>query len=193
MKSTGVSRPFASIAVCGFKGSGKDTVCRLIKSELESLGFKSRIVAFADPIKDVVKTAFHLSSDDEYDRFKRGTVTVDVFGTKVTGRHILRTIGMTMRGYDENQFVRRVDDFIYNNPNEIVIISDLRFDNEVSYCVGCEFPIIKVVSKSAKSDGHVSEKGVPDEYCEAIIDNGGTLADLKLKVSKIVNELIEGE
>lgn len=181
----------APIAVCGFKGSGKDTVCRLIKSELDALGIKSRIVAFADPIKDVVKTAFHLSSDEEYDRFKRGTVTVDSFGTKVSGRHILRTIGMTMRSYDYYQFVRRVNEIVERFPKEIIIISDVRFANEVLFCNDNGWPIIKVVSNSAKSDGHVSEKEVEDDLCRNVIDNGGTLDELKRKVSEIVKELIE--
>lgn len=181
----------APIAVCGFKGSGKDTVCKLIKSELEAMGIKSRVVAFADPIKDAVKMAFHLSSDEEYDRFKRGTVTVDAFGTKVSGRHILRTIGMTMRSYDRYQFVRRVNEIVERFPNEIIIISDVRFDNEVINCIDNNWPIIKVVSESAKSDGHISEKEVEDDLCYKIIDNGGTLDELKSKVSEIVKELIE--
>ena len=182
---------YAPIAVCGIMGSGKNTVCEMMDSILRKMWIEPRTVAFADPIKQVVCEAFNLADDSEYDTFKRTTVTVDAFGTKVNGRDILRSYGMLMRSYDDTQFIKYVESEIVKYPNKITLISDLRFQNEIIWCHLNKIPIIKVVSEKSTSDGHVSEKGVPDEDCTFIIRNDGTLEELSKKVETVVKTIIE--
>ena len=96
-----------------------------------------------------------------------------------------------MRHYDDTQFIKYVEREIRKYPNKITLISDLRFENEIAWCIMNDIPIIKVISDDTEADGHVSEVGIPDKYCTFIIDNNGTLRELEEKVSKVVETLIE--
>lgn len=185
----GIVPTLTPIAVCGFKGSGKNTVCSLLDKILRRKWYETQTVAFANPIKEVVCDAFNLISDEEYDLFKRSEFKV--LNRTVEGRHLLRSFGMLMRHYDDMQFIKYVEREIRKYPNKITLISDLRFENEIAWCIMNDIPIIKVISDDTATDGHVSEVGIPDKYCTFIIDNNGTMKDLETKVQRIVDTIIE--
>lgn len=185
----GIVPTLTPIAVCGFKGSGKNTVCSLLDKILRRKWMETQTVAFANPIKEVVCDAFNLISDEEYDLFKRSEFKV--LNRTVEGRHLLRSFGMLMRHYDDTQFIKYVEREIRKYPNKITLISDLRFENEIAWCIMNDIPIIKVISDDTATDGHVSEVGIPDKYCTFIIENNGTMKDLETKVQRIVDTIIE--
>ena len=185
----GIVPALTPIAVCGFKGSGKNTVCSLLDKILRRKWYETQTVAFANPIKAVVCDAFNLISDEEYDLFKRSEFSI--LNRTVEGRHLLRSFGMLMRHYDDMQFIKYVEQRIRMYPNKITLISDLRFTNEIDWCIMNKIPIIKVISDDTEADGHVSEVGIPDKYCTFIIENNGTLRELEEKVSKVVETIIE--
>ena len=185
----GIVPTLTPIAVCGFKGSGKNTVCSLLDKILRRKWYETQTVAFANPIKEVVCDAFNLISDEEYDLFKRSEFKI--LNRNVEGRHLLRSFGMLMRHYDDTQFIKYVERQIRKYPNKITLISDLRFENEIAWCIMNDIPIIKVISDDTEADGHVSEVGIPDKYCTFIIENNGTMKDLETKVQKIVDTIIE--
>ena len=185
----GIVPALTPIAVCGFKGSGKNTVCSLLDKILCRKWYETQTVAFANPIKEVVCDAFNLISDEEYDLFKRSEFKI--LNRTVEGRHLLRSFGMLMRHYDDGQFIKYVERQIRKYPNKITLISDLRFENEIAWCIMNDIPIIKVISDDTEADGHVSEVGIPDKYCTFIIENNGTMKDLETKVQRIVDTIIE--
>lgn len=185
----GIVPALTPIAVCGFKGSGKNTVCSLLDKILRRKWYETQTVAFANPIKEVVCDAFNLISDEEYDLFKRSEFKI--LNRTVEGRHLLRSFGMLMRHYDDTQFIKYVEREIRKYPNKITLISDLRFENEIAWCIINDIPIIKVISDDTEADGHVSEVGIPDKYCTFIIENNGTMKDLETKVQRIVDTIIE--
>lgn len=185
----GIVPTLTPIAVCGFKGSGKNTVCSLLDKILRRKWYETQTVAFANPIKEVVCDAFNLISDEEYDLFKRSEFKI--LDRTVNGRHLLRSFGMLMRHYDDMQFIKYVEREIRKYPNKITLISDLRFENEIAWCIMNDIPIIKVISDDTEADGHVSEVGIPDKYCTFIIENNGTMKDLETKVQQIVDTIIE--
>lgn len=146
-----------SIAICGFKGCGKDYAGKVIAGRFNHLP-----VAFADPIKNVITKTFHLSDVEEYDSFKR--MDHDIMNRKVSGRRIVRETGMAMRGVNVNFATEYIS--TYSVP---VVITDLRFDNELSFCKKHNMIIVKV--QGGHSDGHISEQGIDSKHCDIVIEN----------------------
>lgn len=176
------------IALTGFKGSGKDTVCDLLMKHYPN----AKRHAFADPIKLRIMEALDLRPS-EYDRFKRQTFRSGELD--IRGRDIVRMVGMTMRSYDPEQFVSYVHDAISVESQSGVrefIVSDVRFDNELRWLKTLRehspfrVIVIKVVRPDVTSDGHVSEKEIPDDQCSVIINNDGDLKQLEKEVAEIV-------
>lgn len=176
------------IALAGFKGSGKDTVCELLLEHYP----KATHLAFAKPIKLRIMEALDLKPS-EYDKMKRQTFRSGEL--EIKGRDIVRMVGMTMRSYNPEQFINDVCDEInlgYKDGVDTFIISDLRFDNEVRwlYTLQAHSPfkvvIIKVTRPEVESDGHVSEQEIPDDQCTIVLNNDGDINQLKQEVAEIV-------
>lgn len=146
-----------SIAVCGFKGSGKDYAGAVIADRFNHLP-----IAFADPVKNLIVSTYHLSDIEEYDTFKR--MDHDIMNRKVSGRRIVRETGMAMRNVNVNFATEYVSTYLVP-----VVITDLRFDNELSFCKKQNMIIVKV--QGGHSDGHVSEQGIDSSECDIIIEN----------------------
>lgn len=176
------------IALAGFKGSGKDTVCELLMAHYP----KAKHLAFAAPIKRRIMEALDLRPS-EYDKMKRQTFRSGEL--EIKGRDIVRMVGMTMRSYNPEQFINDVCDEInvgYESGIDTFIISDLRFDNEVRwlYTLQAHSPfkvvIIKVTRPDVTSDGHVSEQEIPDDQCSIVLNNDSNIQQLEEEVSQIV-------
>ncbi len=146
-----------SIALCGFKGCGKDYAGKVIFDALGHLP-----VAFADPIKDLIIDTYHLKGIEEYDVFKRTYHTI--MGREVSGRRIVRETGMAIRNTNPNFATDYVS--TYQTP---VVVTDLRFDNELQFCKNQNMVIIKILG--GESDGHITEQGIDDSHCDIIISN----------------------
>jgi hypothetical protein len=180
-----------AVAICGYKGSGKDFVANVLINWARQHNFYGRKAAFADPIKWVIMDAFDLNEELEYDNFKRSSVQLSS-GKVIPGRDILRSIGMTMRSFNQDEFVKRMDKYIktINPPHElepIVVITDLRFKNEVKWAKENHIPIIKVKRNTAVFDGHVSEMEIDDFLCDYIVDNNRDPEQTEDHVKKIAS------
>lgn len=176
------------IALAGFKGSGKDTVCELLMAHYPN----AKHLAFAAPIKRRIMESLDLRPS-EYDKMKRQTFRSGEL--EIKGRDIVRMVGMTMRSYNPEQFINDVCDEInvgYESGIDTFIISDLRFDNEVRwlYTLQAHSPfkvvIIKVTRPDVTSDGHVSEQEIHDDQCSIVLNNDGNIQQLEEEVSQIV-------
>lgn len=179
------------IALTGPKGSGKDTVGALIKEMYPQ--YAPSTIAFADPIKEVIKHIFNLGDEStySYDRLKRATLTLndeEQFYT-VDGRRIVREIGMLMRGYDEKQFTNYIVDNIRYEPTNLWIVTDLRFDNEYTILKNLGAKIIKITRPNYHYDGHITERAFDDHLVDNIILNDGDLNYLRTRVKVVVDSI----
>ena len=124
----------------GEQGSGKSTAASFIADTLESMGESTYIMKFADTIYK-----FHNAIEAEFAEAamipkspKRGKL-LQILGTDI-GREI----------YGEDIWVnltkRRITDIWSKRPNEIIIVEDVRFDNELMLC-----PLLKSVGHEAIS------------------------------------------
>lgn len=161
------------IGLCGAKGSGKDQFYKAAKAALPLVDVRK--IAYADMIKEEVCKIFGLEGEEEYDQFKRTFVQFNLgggFDRSVHGREVVREIGMLMRRYDENQFVRYVEDTIENGSAGIWCITDLRFDNELdSIKNNLGGVVVKIKRGGFDFDGHVTEREFDDAVCDYIIRN----------------------
>lgn len=180
------------IALTGPKGSGKDSLATSICNQ----GHNARTIAFADPIKKVVQHLFDLdpSSVEQYDKFKRTRVNFQLDGYlshSVDARHLVREIGMLMRGYDVNQFITYVLNECRHDPTKLWIVTDLRFDNEYEMIRHLNGRVIKIEREGFYYDGHVTEQGFDDSSVDYKILNQGSLADIDIHARTLLNSLRE--
>lgn len=173
------------IGLTGLKGSGKDTVASIANIICNEHEIPFARAAFADPIKRAIVETFKLKSIAEYDKFKESAVLVETDSLQrfVEGRHIVQSIGMLMRSYDEEQFTRYVEGQLLDNHRNfgLSMATDVRFPNEVSWIRKHRGLIFKVINPrkqktEAAVDHHVTELGV--EQYDYVIDNAGTIQDL---------------
>lgn len=181
------------IALTGPKGSGKDTVAQTIVDIASDL-FDVKTIAFADPIKQAIQHIFQLddTSTEEYDILKRSTLQWNS-NSNASGRHVVREIGMLMRGYDEDQFTRYVEKEITNS-NEawnIWVVTDLRFNNEYDLMKRFSAKIVKVTRPGYNYDGHVTEQGFNDSFVDYIIENNGSIEELRSKTQETLKRIMK--
>ena len=180
------------IALTGPKGSGKDTVARMIAEQYDNVS----MIAFADPIKKVINDLFELDpkNNDQYDAFKRTHLSYQLpgfFSHTIIGRTLVREIGMLMRGYDEDQFNEYVVDRINSEEANIYIVTDVRFENEFQLMRDMGAKIIQITHPDCNYDGHVTERGFADKTVDFTIANDGSLSDLNTKTGLVVNNIMK--
>ena len=179
------------IGLHGAKGSGKDQFFKTVEAAFRTP--KVRKLAYADPIKFELMRIFKLNNELEYDELKRSTVDLNLLSSPLTvdGRHVVREIGMLMRRYDESQFVRYVEQTIKSSKGTVWCVTDVRFSNEVNSIRNVlNGTIIKVVRPNYVYDGHATEQELPDNECDVVIVNDGTLAEFEAKVCNVYQSLL---
>lgn len=189
------------IAISGKANSGKSTVGELLFKELKgNENWKPNLVAFADPIKEIVMKMFpiipeeHLFGPSEF----RNNVVPNAFknGNPLTIRTLLHDIGTELgRSYNKNIWLD-VFDFTFNNLKNknapIIIVSDVRFLNEFNHLKNLNFTKIRVVRKEQLTLNHSSEtdqESISDNEFDYVIHNDFSMDELKLKIKKIANHL----
>lgn len=183
------------IGLHGAKGSGKDQFYKAVKAAFPQLDVRK--IAYADPIKNEVLNIFGLETEEQYDEFKRTdlTFTVDKGYTwrQTAGRQAVREIGMLMRRYDEQQFVRYVEDQIKAAPQAVWLITDVRFENECQSIVNnLGGMIIKIRRDGFDFDGHATECEFADDVCSAVIHNHNiTLEEYNNRVVREMNTILQ--
>lgn len=183
------------LAFTGAKGCGKDTVASLVRRQCAPDYPVIKQLAFADPIKQRIQHLFGLKGTYEYDLFKRTDVTFSVGAEQksMAGRHVVREIGMMMREYDSNQFNRYIETEIHRPANKLsktlLLITDLRFDNEYMLLRERGATIVKVSRPGHDQDGHITERGFDDQLVDFHLVNDGSFTDLENKVIMMMNKI----
>ena len=174
------------IGFAGAKGSGKDTGFKLI-DELYPNRFQR--VAFADPIKNTICQIFGLTVD-QLNIVKRindiaivDNNTNEHYG-HLSGRNLVREIGMLMRNYDDQQFNRYVENIIKSNRDQDFIITDVRFDNEIELIKRIGGVVIRVDRDCCLYDNHVTEQQCQNP--DYIIDNNTSIDHYKQQLKDII-------
>ncbi len=144
--------------ISGYKGSGKSTFGYLLGEALIRLNFRVQHDAFANPLKRAVEVALGMSEEQIYGDLKE---TLDPYWG-ITPRYAMQTIGTewgrNLLGPDV--WVKSMNLRYEKDPNQMWIIGDLRFRNEVAWIKSKGGILIRIQSPNAayqKGDAHQSE------------------------------------
>lgn len=183
------------IGIGGIKKSGKDTTTDYIMSKyvFDNMQFQKK--SFADPLKIACKELFVFNDNQVYGtQEEKETPDPRWFGC--TPRKILQYVGtdllrdqlpMIMPELGTDIFVKSFELWYNNQQNRPVILSDVRFQNEVNYINRAGGITIRINRPSVETnDMHKSEvelKNIKNFHYE--IDNVGNLNDLYHLVDSI--------
>jgi len=173
------------IGVTGKARSGKDTVAKMLIEDLELMKY-----SFADPMKEAARVMFGLT-DEHVNGDLKETVIPEL---GVSPRHILQTLGTDwVRDMIRLWVVlaqRRLDAIRELGPASFcngLIVPDVRFEDEAMFIHDNGGILIHVVRDGApKVEAHRSENGIEFQEGDILIDNNGSLEDLHLTVSSLI-------
>jgi hypothetical protein len=161
------------IGLSGKKGSGKDTVCAIIKQEFPHL--RVQRLAFADPLKMEVAGVL-------------GVPVADVDAKKALFRGMLQWWGTEWRrGQNDLYWINQMHEMveIARNLCDICVITDCRFKNEANYVRehgGKVFRVNRPALETCHRSAHASETALDDFLFDGIIWNSGDIDYLRGQV-----------
>lgn len=190
------------IAITGKANSGKNTLSRMIVKQIkkqEEYHVYTKYFSFATPIKRMASIMFpELPSKFFYSSSKfRNEIIPNAFkdGNPLTVRQLLIDLGTELgRSYNENIWINAFDHELNLaiKTNRLIIVTDVRFENEFEYLKKKGFYQIKLNRHSQNSINHISETNqdsISDNKYDFIVDNNGSLKDLKNKVVRLVEDI----
>lgn len=178
------------IGLVGYIGAGKGTVRDILVREHGYHGF-----AFADALKDAVAQIFVwprqlLEGDSNASRSFREKPDVwwsHKLGYEVTPRLMLQKMGTEACRHNiaDNIWIAALEKRIQGY--EDIVISDVRFPNEIDFVRSVGGKVFQVCRGPAPTEAerakmHISETAWYDYPVDMVIDNNGTLTDLKRNV-----------
>ena len=174
------------IGICGKARSGKDTIAKYLWAN-----YAFTRIAFADPVKLSAQRMFGLTNDQTWsDELKEVVIPYWGMSPRTMFQKVGTEAGRDIFGYD--LWIKRLQ-LTYNllKDTDDIVIPDVRFDNEAAAIREMGGVIVEVVrgaGLSGETAGHRSEAGLslPPEH---VIDNSGTLDDLKVAVDLLVGVL----
>jgi len=181
------------IGITGRKFNGKDTLAEYL---VEKYGYTQ--LSFAGPLKDICGILFGFDYEQLYGSEKetidpRWNVTPrDMF--QYVGTELFRNMmGKKIPDIDNNFWVKclmeRINRIMKINPDCKIVISDVRFENELNAIKSLDNNItIRVTrpSMNKTTDTHESELYIEKLNVDHDILNDGSLDDLYEKLNKLI-------
>lgn len=185
------------IGLCGQARVGKDTFGALLKDAFKDLTGEDYIfMAYAGVLKEQAAESFGLTREQLHgDQKERpdGRYTKED-GTNWTAREIMQSFGDYFRSIDPNYWVKKVVDKIEKECYSNVIITDIRYPNELSAIDtfhGTSIKIVRDDRPEIHGSSHSSETSMDDiTDFDFVVNNDGTLDDLKEVAYSLAHRLI---
>lgn len=163
------------ICISGKAQAGKDTYAGFLASELRSDGYKVLVTHYADLLKFVCKNM--LDWDGEKDEHGRWLL-------QYVGTDVIRKQSSDFFAYTLNSLLDYLKEFA---GWDFVLIPDTRFRNELDTVKEFGFPMFHFRVERPNHDAglteaqrnHPSETSLDNETYDLIIENDGTLRDLR--------------
>lgn len=193
-------QPIRLIGLSGLAGAGKSIVAEMICNELDPFvvkSFSAKLKEVAAVLTGIPAKTWELRSMKEAEMGEWG----------MTGRLFLQKLGTDAirNGLDQNTWVRALfsdfdsrkvytfldkNDVLYADDIQRWVICDARFLNELQEIKRRGGICIRIDRPSLNSaDGHISENEWRDFKFDAVLENKGTLEELKDKVKTLLSEV----
>lgn len=176
------------IGFAGPAGSGKDTAAWLLWSLLRDQGkrfkYGERETSFATPMKETLAALFPELKEKFYN--DKGHI-VQPYGISI--RKIMQTFAAEWARniIDDNFWVdRHRQRWLDIN----IIVGDVRFPNEAAYVrangvlVHVDRPVLRI-----DESGHASEQALDRLAEDHVVDNYGSIDDLKIRVAQLIRNV----
>ena len=182
------------IGLCAKKQNGKDTMADYLCQK-----YKFIKLTFASPLKDACKLLFGFTAEQVNGDKKE--VIDERWG--VTPRTVLQFVGTDLfrkqmktiiPEIDDNFWViclkNSIDQILKKYPNAKIVISDVRFPNEIKMIQKMNGQTVKIIRESVNNtiDQHSSEKIIDDIKCDFIIENNETKEKFYEKINKFMSQ-----
>ena len=189
------------IGITGRKYNGKDTVANYLR---DKFGYKQ--IAFAGPIKEICDILFGFNSEQLHGSLKE-TPDENWFG--LTPRQIMQFVGTNMfRDHMSELSPNFGQDFwllcaqnnikriLEQNKNAYIIISDVRFPNEIDLIRklgGVNIRVKRQEMYQSIDDIHISENLIDQLEVNIEISNNGTIDQLYKTIDTLIDKICNKE
>lgn len=176
--------------ITGRKFNGKDTIALFLCNK-----YNFKQLAFADVLKTGCGYLFQLSHDQLHGDLKE-TPIINWFN--LTPRQILQFVGTNIfRDHMKELHVGFGDVFWLlatkakiNNISKDIVISDVRFPNEVEFVKNLNGKVIRVTrNTNTNTDNHISEQLIDQLNVDYDLKNNGTKEDLYHLIDELLNNI----
>ena len=170
------------IGLCGKAGAGKDTVGIMLSQH----GFKT--YAMAGPLKAMLAAA-------GFDEPSREWKEKPIPGFDFSYREAAQVLGTEWgRRMDKDIWIKLAENAVAQHSlpgadSARIVITDLRFQNEVDMVRSLGGVIVQVVGRNADlgtNAGHASEVGIPEDYIDYVIHNDSSIEHLSTLVETLL-------
>ena len=174
------------IGIVGKKRSGKDTIADHLCEK-----HRFRKYSLALPMKIACKEIFLF--DDSQMWGDKKEVIDERYG--VTPRKILQVFGTELFQYDIYNHIPELENRFKlwhkeNNITQSIVLSDIRFPHESNVIKELGGILIKVERETGlETDSHASELEMESIIPDFVIDNNGTIEELKNKINKVIENI----
>jgi len=177
------------IGVTGRKYNGKDTIANYLNNKYD---YDQN--AFAQPLKEICKTLFNFNQEQLYGTLKE---TPDPNWFNLTPRQVFQFVGTDLfrnkmnnlsSEFENNFWIKCMENKIKNS-NNYIVISDVRFPNEVEMIKKLGGIIIRVNRPNLENNelsNHPSETMIDTLKVDFDVTNDSTLDALYLKIDNIL-------
>lgn len=177
-----MSKPMI-IGLAGRARAGKSTAAKMLLDR----GYANYEYAFATPIKNMLK-AIGLDPNDPYWEAHK-TDPIPFFNGR-SYREIMQSLGTDWgrNVLGDDIWVRMADQVRASLPDQVILISDIRYDNEAAFVKENAGKILHIESPfSQEAQTHTSEIGFDPAYVDVFIKNNGTLEQLDIALMDIMH------
>lgn len=179
------------IGISGKKGSGKSTFGNYL---INQYGYTE--YAFADPLKNICRELFSFTDAQLYGDRKE---ELDEYWN-ITPRHSFQKVGDILRDHSDT-IIPGIGNKIFvevlkrkvildweKNPNKLIVVTDVRFENEMKLIKELGGTIIKINRSTNNNDTHQSETNVDNLISDCTVNNDGTIEELFLNGTNAINK-----
>lgn len=166
------------IGIAGRARSGKDTVAGMLMSSARLYRY-----AFADPIREMLWAGFQIDTFSAAFDAVKDLPRPDLGG--ISPRRMMQTLGTEWGRHMVHADVwvlQAARVLRLNGPG--MLVTDVRFENEAEWIRAADGLVVHVRrAAAAPVEAHASEAGVAVRERDIVIDNDGTLDDLRARVA----------